>query len=46
VIRSKGYSAATIEDICQTAGLTKGSFLHHFKSKEELALAAAGHSRR
>ena len=42
-IRSKGYSAATIEDICQTAGLTKGSFFHHFKSKEELALAAAGH---
>jgi TetR/AcrR family transcriptional regulator, transcriptional repressor for nem operon len=43
VIRYKGYSAATIEDICQTAGLTKGSFFHHFKSKEELALAAAGH---
>jgi len=43
VIRAKGYSAARIEDICETAGLTKGSFFHHFKSKEELALAAADH---
>lgn len=43
VIRAKGYSAATIEDVCQAAGLTKGSFFHHFKSKEELALAAARH---
>lgn len=41
VIRSKGYSATRIEDICEAAGLTKGSFFHHFKSKEDLALAAA-----
>jgi TetR/AcrR family transcriptional repressor of nem operon len=43
VIRAKGYSAARIEDVCEAAGLTKGSFFHHFKSKEELALAAAEH---
>jgi TetR/AcrR family transcriptional repressor of nem operon len=43
VIRAKGYSATRIEDICDAAGLTKGSFFHHFKSKEELALAAADH---
>lgn len=43
VIRAKGYSAMTIDGVCLTAGLTKGSFFHHFKSKEELALAAAGH---
>jgi len=43
VIRAKGYAAARIEDICEAAGLTKGSFFHHFKSKEELALAAARH---
>jgi TetR/AcrR family transcriptional repressor of nem operon len=43
VIRAKGYTATRIEDICETAGLTKGSFFHHFKSKEELALAAAEH---
>src|ERR1700744_3118887 len=40
VIRSKGYCATRIEDICEAAGLTKGSFFHHFDSKEALALAA------
>ena len=43
VIRAKGYSAARVEDICESAGLTKGSFFHHFASKEDLALAAAEH---
>jgi len=41
VIRSKGYSATRIEDVCEAAGLTKGSFFHHFSTKEELAIAAA-----
>ncbi len=41
VIRTKGYEAATVEDICREAGLTKGSFFHHFKGKEDLAVAAA-----
>jgi len=41
VIRAKGYSATRIEDVCEAAGLTKGSFFHHFKSKEDLALGAA-----
>jgi TetR/AcrR family transcriptional regulator, transcriptional repressor for nem operon len=40
VIREKGYQAARIEDICEAAELTKGSFFHHFKSKDELGLAA------
>ncbi len=43
VIRAKGYTATRIEDICEAAGLTKGSFFHHFESKEDLALAAADH---
>ena len=43
VIRTKGYAATTVDDICDAAGLTKGSFFHHFASKEELALAAAAH---
>jgi TetR/AcrR family transcriptional regulator, transcriptional repressor for nem operon len=43
VIRTKGYTATRIEDVCAVAGLTKGSFFHHFKSKEELAIAAADH---
>jgi TetR/AcrR family transcriptional repressor of nem operon len=42
VFRGKGYSATRIEDISEeAAGLTKGSFFHHFGSKEELALEAA-----
>jgi TetR/AcrR family transcriptional regulator, transcriptional repressor for nem operon len=43
VIRTKGYSATRVEDICEAAGLTKGGFFHHFKSKEEMAIAAAEH---
>lgn len=43
VVRSKGYTATRVEDICAEAGLTKGSFFHHFKSKDELALAAVAH---
>jgi TetR/AcrR family transcriptional regulator, transcriptional repressor for nem operon len=43
VVRAKGYTATRIEDVCAEAGLTKGSFFHHFKSKEDLALAAAAH---
>jgi TetR/AcrR family transcriptional repressor of nem operon len=43
VIRTKGYSATTIDDICQRAGVTKGAFFHHFASKEQLALSAAGY---
>jgi TetR/AcrR family transcriptional repressor of nem operon len=40
VIRTKGYAATTVDDICTGAGVTKGGFFHHFASKEELAKAA------
>ena len=43
VMRLKGYAATTVDDICKEAGLTKGSFFHHFASKEELGIAAAEH---
>jgi TetR/AcrR family transcriptional regulator, transcriptional repressor for nem operon len=42
-IRAEGYSATTVDDICSQAGVTKGSFFHHFKSKDDLALAAVEH---
>lgn len=41
LIRTKGYAATTVEDICEAAGLTKGAFFHHFKNKEALGIAAA-----
>ncbi len=43
VIRAKGYCATTVDELCLTAGVTKGAFFHHFESKEALALAAADH---
>ena len=43
VIRAKGYAATTVDDICHAAGVTKGSFFHHFKSKDDLALSAAAY---
>ena len=32
----KGYHGTSIDDITQAAGLTKGAFYWHFKSKEDL----------
>ena len=42
-IRTKGYTATTVDDVCAAAGVTKGSFFHHFKGKEDLAIAATVH---
>jgi TetR/AcrR family transcriptional repressor of nem operon len=33
---SKGFTATTVEEICEKAKLTKGSFFHYFASKDEL----------
>ncbi len=41
LIRENGFAATRVEDLCQAAGVTKGGFFHHFKSKEEFAQAAA-----
>jgi len=41
VIRTKGYSATTVDDLCAAAGVTKGAFFHHFPSKDALGVAAA-----
>src|SRR5262245_51191527 len=36
---AKGFPATTVDEICTTAGLTKGSFFHYFDSKEDLGKA-------
>ena len=41
LFRLKGFAATTVDDICKAAELTKGSFFHHFKNKEELGISAA-----
>lgn len=43
MFREQGYTATTVEDLCRAAGVTKGSFFHHFESKEAAALAAIEH---
>lgn len=36
---NRGYNAASVDDICTEAGVSKGAFYHHFESKQALFLA-------
>ena len=40
LMRKQGFNATTVDDICAAAGVTKGSFFHYFKTKQEVAQAA------
>jgi len=39
LLHARGYSALSVADLCDDAGLKKGSFYHFFASKQELVLA-------
>jgi len=36
----QGFAGTTVDQICEEAGVTKGSFFHHFESKEAIGRAA------
>lgn len=43
LVREKGYASTTLDELCAKAGVAKGSFFHHFKDKQAIAVAAAGY---
>lgn len=43
IVRAKGFSATSVDELCAAAGVTKGAFFHHFENKEALGVAAANH---
>lgn len=36
LFKEKGYKNVTVNQICEACHVTKGSFYHHFKNKEEI----------
>lgn len=42
VFNKKGYFLASMDEICKTAGVSKGSVYYHFKGKQDLFLAVLG----
>lgn len=41
LLLARGFCATSVSEICQAAGVTKGSFFHYFDSKEALGCAVA-----
>ena len=41
LLRTRGFTATSVDDLCAAAGVTKGAFFHHFPSKEALGVAAS-----
>jgi TetR/AcrR family transcriptional repressor of nem operon len=40
LLRAESYGAASVDAICERAGVKKGSFYHFFRSKDELVITA------
>ncbi|MCL3859494.1 TetR/AcrR family transcriptional regulator [Actinotalea sp. K2] len=45
LIHASSYTEVSLQDICDAAGVRKGSLFHFFPSKEALGLAVAGRNR-
>ena len=43
LVLSKGFPATKVDEVCAAAGVTKGSFYHHFDAKDDLAKALIDH---
>ena len=37
ILQKKGYEELSIKNICEEAGVSNGSFYHHFKTKDDLS---------
>jgi len=40
LILERGFTGTGVDQICAAAGVTKGAFFHHFKSKDDIGQAA------
>lgn len=40
---AKGFSATSVDEICRSAGVTKGSFFHYFEGKDALGVEVLDH---
>jgi TetR/AcrR family transcriptional repressor of nem operon len=40
MLLERGYAGTSVQDVLERTGMPKGSFYHHFQSKEDMALQA------
>lgn len=36
LIKEKGYTKVSVDEICKKCGMTRGAFYHHYKSKDDM----------
>ncbi len=44
LVAARGFTAMTMDDVANEAGISKATLYQHFKSKEELAIAVVTHA--